>query len=229
MKRLEIHKQAFDWTDRDEWLAPKNDWSTPIHLRLVTDEIAWVVSHLDSMDTCIQAGGNIGLWPACYAKEFQRVITFEPAADSFACMESNLAELENVEIYNAAVGDSNHPVTLKYPPRKQDRSGACYVEPDKRGLIKQVRIDDIDVSGRIDLIHLDIEGGEFAALRGAANTIKQHQPAIVIENRPLAHMKEPARRAIDFLKGLGYQITAQRQYDVMLKIKPANEITASRS
>ena len=221
MKQLEIHKQAFGWTDRDEWLAPKNDWSTPIHLRLVTDEIAWVVSHLDSMDTCIQAGGNIGLWPACYAKEFNHVITFEPAADSFACMKSNLAELDNVEMYNAAVGDSNTPVTLKRPPNKQDRSGACYVEPDRLGLIKQVRIDDIEVSGHVDLIHFDIEGGEFAALRGAANTIKQHQPAIVIENRPLAHMKEPARRAIDFLKGLGYQITAQRQHDIILKRKPA--------
>ena len=218
MKKLETHKQSFDWTDRDEWLAPENDWSTPVHLRLVTDEIAWVVSQLGDMDTCIQAGGNIGLWPACYAKEFKHVITFEPADDSFACMESNLSGLKNVTLYNAAVGDANKWVTIIYPPGKKDRSGACYVKPDKNGLIEQVRIDEIVISGRVDLIHLDIEGGEFAALRGAVNTIIKHWPAIVLENRSLSHMKVTPEQTVDFLKGMGYKIVAQRQHDIIMKI-----------
>jgi len=219
MKNLEIIKQAFDWTDCDEWLAPENDWSTPIHCRLVTAEIDWVMEHHGwAWHTCIQAGGNIGLWPACYATKFERVITFEPAADSFSCMYSNLSCVDNVTMHNAAVGDSNNPVTLKYPPNKQDRSGACYVEPDNQGAIPQIRIDDLEGIGRVDLIHLDIEGRELFALHGAERTIKKHKPTIVLENRPLSHMQVSPLHAVDWLKSFGYKIVAQRQQDILLKL-----------
>jgi FkbM family methyltransferase len=219
MKKLEIVKQAYDWTDRTEWLAPENDWSTPIHCRLVTDEIDWVMKYVDWKDTCIQAGGNIGLWPACYAKEFEHVITFEPADDSFACMKSNLAELENVQMYHAAVGHTNLSMTLKHPPNKKDRSGACYVEPDKSGAIPQLRVDDIELPGCVDLIHFDIEGRELHALRGAAQVINEQNPVIVLENRYLAHMQVNPLAAVDWLKRRGYKIVAQRQHDILLKWK----------
>jgi FkbM family methyltransferase len=44
------------------------------------------------------------------------------------------------------------------------------------------RLDDVlaDVD-RIDLIKLDIEGGELAALRGASKLIEQHKPVIIFE------------------------------------------------
>jgi hypothetical protein len=48
------------------------------------------------------------------------------------------------------------------------------------GITSQFLVDDLNLS-RCDLIHLDIEGFELFALKGAINTINKCKPTIVIE------------------------------------------------
>jgi FkbM family methyltransferase len=220
--KIGIYNQGFSWTDQDEWLAPVDDWSTPVHCRLVSDETRWVLEHVATRGTCIQAGGNIGLWPARYAVEFKHVYTFEPSVENHSCLVRNLEGLDNVTIFNAAVGDNDRPVALKHPPNKLNRSGACYVEPDRNGKIAQVRVDDIGLQGSVDLIHFDIEGAELFALRGAEQVIKTHHPVITIENRRLPQMTIEPEQAIDYLKSLGYRIVAKCNHDMILKYAPTS-------
>ena len=217
-----VYKQGFSWTDRDEWLAPVDDWSTPIHCKLVTAETDWVLSHLDNTGTCIQAGGNIGLWPARYAAVFGYVYTFEPSVENYNCLKGNLEDLDNVTIFNAAVGDNDCPVVLRHPPNKLNRSGACYVEQDPNGKISQLRVDDIVLRGTVDLIHFDIEGAELFALRGSEQVIKEHHPIIVLENRRLTQMTISPSQAINYLKSLGYRPIASRNHDIVFKYAPAS-------
>jgi FkbM family methyltransferase len=66
----------------------------------------------------------------------------------------------------------------------------------ERTLVPQFRIDDIVPSKRrVDLIKIDIEGGEYHALSGAIKLVVEHRPVIVSEFSP------PMLSGID---GLGY-------------------------
>jgi hypothetical protein len=40
--------------------------------------------------TCVQAGGNVGLFPVTIAKYFQEVLTFEPDIANWTCLQRNL-------------------------------------------------------------------------------------------------------------------------------------------
>jgi FkbM family methyltransferase len=125
--------------------------------------------------TVIQAGGSLGIWPAKLAKSFQRVISLEPNALNYEAMEINTADLGNVEIHQAALSDTAGAVGMCCDPRN---IGAHYVTP--LGNIPAVTIDSLGIED-LDLLQLDIEGAEHAALLGARATIEKSHPVIVLE------------------------------------------------
>ena len=60
--------------------------------------------------------------------------------------------------------------------------------------------------GRIDFVKCDIEGAELLALRGMAKTLKEYQPAILMEVMPewMKSFGHTTDDLIVFLKGCGY-------------------------
>jgi FkbM family methyltransferase len=73
------------------------------------------------------------------------------------------------------------------------------------------RLDDVLLDrGRVDLIKIDVEGGELAALRGAETLIRKWQPAIIFEcgsEYGLERKNLSRRDLFDYLtSGLGYKI-----------------------
>lgn len=127
----------------------------------------------------IQAGGCCGVWPADMARKFKVVYTFEPDPVNFRCLCAN-APAENVFKFNAALGDRHCRVGLDLRP---DNVGAHQV--DGSGNIPTMTIDDLALE-HCDLIYLDIEGSELAALRGAERTIAGCRPAIVVEDKGMS-------------------------------------------
>lgn len=77
-------------------------------------------------------------------------------------------------------------------------SGLGVADPNRAAYeVQTCRLDDVLLSrARIDLLKLDIEGGELAALRGAIQIIRKFQPVILFEcgteydlaNRKLSRM-----------------------------------------
>ena len=126
---------------------------------------------------CVQAGGNVGVYPLALAKVFDRVITFEPDEENLSCLMANVT-LPNVSIFRAALGA---------------RQGTCSiqaVEPDNCGAHKTVPNGDVPVMtidglglDACDLIWLDIEGAEADAIDGARATIEKFSPIIVLEEK----------------------------------------------
>jgi len=72
------------------------------------------------------------------------------------------------------------------------------------------RLDDVLLSRRVDLIKLDIEGGELPGLRGAKHTIERWQPSIIFECGPEFHLQTAdlsRSELFDFIsQELGYKI-----------------------
>lgn len=125
----------------------------------------------------VQAGGNLGVFAARLAEEFDAVYTFEPDALLFPLLVEN-APAENIIRFQAALGEKSSFIGTKRTTETQTHAGVTHVDGD--GIIPTMRIDDLGLNA-CDLLYLDIEGYELFALKGAAQTIKRHRPVIVLE------------------------------------------------
>lgn len=130
-----------------------------------------------SINSVIHAGGNIGIYALEFAKRAKNVYVFEPANENFTALSLNCAKVENIFLYKAALGDTNIPVQV-YNPAPDLQCGAWQVKDN--GNIPTLTIDNLGLSD-VSIIHLDIEGYEWFALKGAVNTIKRCKPLIAFE------------------------------------------------
>lgn len=129
---------------------------------------------------CVQAGGNLGVWPKRLAQAFETVITFEPAAENFAALCQNAPEPNIVKI-QAAIGAQAGLVGLSRVRRDgkpHSHEGITHI--DGPGSVPVLRLDDLGLPV-CDLLYLDIEGYELYALQGAAATIARCRPVIATE------------------------------------------------
>lgn len=147
------------------------------HALMHVHSIEWSVQHCSSRRTAVQAGGNIGLWPRRLAKDFQRVITFEPDALSRACLRMNVPA--HVEVRTEALGDVAGTIGFRHKDL-----GSHRVDPQGPA-VTVIALDELTLID-LDLLQLDIEGYEWHALMGAAQTIERCRPLIQVELRDIA-------------------------------------------
>jgi FkbM family methyltransferase len=163
--------------------------------------------HVNGRSVCVQAGGNCGLYPLRLAAYFQQVYTFEPDAANFACMALNCA-LPNVFKFQACLSDACGSVDLERDPQN---AGAHFVKGV--GIIPSLRLDDLKLDA-CDLIALDVEGMELAALKGAADTVTKFHPVIVVEEK--GHGARYGVSAADlsqWLEERGYRLASRCRRD----------------
>jgi len=155
---------------------------------IVTD-ITVPLAFIKEKRTVFQAGGACGIWAKELAKQFNQVFTFEPDPLNFTCLCHNIRGFdEKIIRIQAALGDKHQPIGL-HQGKRADNAGAQHADPDMDGFIPMLKIDDFIVHN-VDLIILDIEGWEAAAINGAERTIKECHPIIMIEAKPLIQMKK---------------------------------------
>lgn len=157
---------------------------------------------------CVQAGGNLGVWPKRLARSFATVYTFEPAADVFALLCQNAPE-PNIVKFQAALGSGPGLVGLSRVRRDgkpNHHEGITHVSGD--GNVPTLRIDDLGLSV-CDLVYLDLEGYEFFALRGAERTLQHCRPVVAVEiNKSLLYFGLTPEHITEFLTCRGYREAA---------------------
>ena len=178
---------SLPWTSKTEWTYPaddapgRNDWWVKQGPIDVDPAIEAILPQLKDNRTCIQAGGFVGIWPTRLAQFFDRVITFEPDPINYDCLIENISGINNIETYQTALGcDNKKRVRMEVPKSLRGNCAAGQVLPD--GDIETTCIDDIGLAD-VDLIYLDIEGSEYDALTGAAQTINKSRPVIGMEDK----------------------------------------------
>jgi FkbM family methyltransferase len=194
-----------DVEQRQGWWWPQTDqrcWdymqSHPDVPQLISEFVP-----IDQRRVVVQAGGNCGFYPRQYAELFDRVYTFEPDWLNFYCLNLNVPNSNVVKI-QSCLGDKHQTVGLNI---KSINRGKNFV--DGSGVYPMLRIDDLALD-QCDLIQLDIEGYEYYALLGAAKTIEQFHPVIVVEvweqlkNRFDGNINQ---KLDDFLQSMGYTLT----------------------
>lgn len=161
---------------KDGWYWPEKDLKCWPWLQDEKDLPKQITDLVKEKRVMIQAGGNCGFYTKIYAELFNTVYTFEPDPTNFQCLVMNL---ENCNVYKqqACLGDVRKLVAIT----SSNKNVGCYaVDTSKIGQIPTLMIDDLGLEV-CDLIHLDIEGWEFPAIRGAIETIKRCRPLIALE------------------------------------------------
>lgn len=199
--------QGFWWPDSDNDCQPA--------VLKETYKIDLLDKYLKQKKVCVQAGGNVGVFPRRLASDFGAVYTFEPDAENFSCLARNCPEA-NIIKFQAALGSNHEQVKVGVSrPDLKNNCGAYQVTG--AGITPTIMIDDLELPA-CDLIYLDIEGYELFALQGGYETIKKFHPVIVVENKllPLMYDVTP-EQVIDFLVGeFGYEVKDLVMRDVIL-------------
>lgn len=200
-----ITSQGFAVLENDQFISK---WARESG-RLDHDQSALteILYYVKPGDTVIDVGGYIGDHAIAYARNVGstgRVIVFEPNPIAFEVLKYNTQHLPQVEISDLALsfmGDKNNYV-LDY---NDENVGASYLKQRPKGTDFTTCIDALKLD-RCNLIKFDIEGMEVNALRGAEETIKRCEPALVIEiNRgALERNGHTPKMIFDFLNEMNY-------------------------
>ena len=180
--------------------------------RYAIPTLALVLTHAASYGTVVHAGGHIGLVSLALAERFAHVLTFEAADDNFAWLARNVRDAPQVQARYGALGDGQ-PVALV-----RAKYSACH-HAKGPGAVPCYRVDDLDVSS-LDVLLLDIEGGELVALHHAEETLRRCRPLVVVEEYA-RWMRRYARHPGDvahFLAGFHYQQVGASAFDVAFAV-----------
>jgi FkbM family methyltransferase len=150
----------------------------------------------------IDGGANVGAYSRVLMGHFQRVIAFEPAPDTFACLIRNLQEwgaAGRVEAHQKALSDRVESVSLGTEPGRRSPSRRVVGDGD----IASVCIDDLGLTD-LAFLKIDVEGYEERALRGAGATLLRCRPLVMFEDKPKksSHFGDPGG-AHRYLESIG--------------------------
>jgi FkbM family methyltransferase len=171
------------------------------------EDIEEALGYCDRWAVALDGGANIGAYSRVLMQRFERVIAFEPAPDTFACLARNLQEwggAERVELHQNALSDRRESVSLGTEPGRRS--------PSRRvmggGNIEALRIDDLELQ-ELSFLKIDVEGYEERALRGAEQTLQRCQPLVMFEDKPKKsrHFGDP-RGAHHYLESIGMKPVA---------------------
>lgn len=156
-------------------------------------------------------GANIGIYSllaADYVGPEGKVLAFEPNDLNLSYLRQSIAlGVHNVEVLDFAIGDKDG--TLTFDRKGGSMSGRLISEAEKAvdpQIVKVRSIDSLIESGLPppDVIKIDIEGGEGAALEGAVRTLERG-PVIICEMHEFA--PEGVKRAESVLMAAGYNLS----------------------
>jgi FkbM family methyltransferase len=164
--------------------GPAESWSVLGQLaagRFERFEAAQFAESIRPGMTVLDIGANIGYYTLLAARGVGpsgRVYAFEPDARSRSGLERNLRlnQMGNVTVIPKAVSDTagRQPLYLSDSAAKSGLSRSMAEDSVvDTTIVDTVRIDDLLEGARVDVVKMDIEGHEPAALRGMRETLER--------------------------------------------------------
>ena len=160
--------------------------------------------------TILDIGANIGLGSlylrSLYPKA--RITGFEPSPSEFGILSANYADWKECVCHSSAIGDQDGiPVSFAVHP---DRTGGQHLVSEGGAgdwdeiRVTMRRVDRLIEEGAVplpDLVKMDIEGAEVAALTGFGRYLSEVKAFIVETHSPQLH-----ERCLELLQANGHRI-----------------------
>ena len=189
--------------------------------RYEPNEFCWLSRVLKPGMTVLDVGANLGLYTLYAARRVTgsgRVVAIEPSTREMARLRRNVEQnaLGNVSLVAAAVAEQDAEAVLQVATA--DHAGhntlgafGYDTELDNRETVQTLRLDEVVETARlhrVDIIKMDIEGAEFAALRGGSATLTRYRPVLLMElsDRALRHQNASSAEILAFLGDHGYEM-----------------------
>jgi len=205
-------------------LYPKNEICRSIFVTGIYEpnEFHFLSSFLGSGMTVIDVGANMGLYTLFAAQrvgEQGRVVSLEPSSREYSALLHNveLNQFRNVMALPVAASDScgTQDLLIAMFERSGHNTlgnfGYDTTALDHRQTVQTITLDslvDENAFERVDLIKMDIEGAELAALKGARRLLSMYRPTLLLElsDRALKYQNATSQEIHSFLSGAGYVI-----------------------
>jgi len=179
-------------------------------------ELLFLNNFLKPEMVVVDAGANIGIVTLFAAKRVTsgKVIAFEPVPSVYQRLKENIELNQLKNITSVAVGLSDATGTLPIYEIDSHNEGLSTLYP---GDLRQLRHTEVPIVPldetinaysiqRLDLIKMDIEGGELMALRGMKKVIQHYRPVVMIEINQKAYSSAgyTPHDVYTFFQQLGY-------------------------
>jgi FkbM family methyltransferase len=155
---------------------------------LLTQKIIKKVCHTSS--NCIDVG--------CHKGEIMDIILryaphghhtgFEPLPDSYTLLKNKYRKNPRVKIYNYALSNRKGQSSFNYVITNPAYSGLVKRNYDRQEKDTEIEVDTQTLDyfmknhPKIDLIKIDVEGGEYQVLLGAKTCLKKDKPVVIFEH-----------------------------------------------
>lgn len=209
------------YLSNDKWIGK----SFRIYGEAFESEIQLISHFVNPGDIVIDGGANMGAItvPLAYmVGEEGHVHAFEPQEFVRYILSGNVAlnNFYNVTVYDRPLGAEDGKVLYCIGKDLKDEDGNLFYDAEDQHIggielteeprfdsdiaLKTMTIDSMNLS-HVNFMKLDVEGSEVAALKGAKETIEEHQPVMFLESLPW-----DAPKIIEYLRSIGYVHQAVR-------------------
>lgn len=152
---------------------------------------------------------------------FDHVLAIEPGPN-FELLQARFKQ-RPITIAQVALGNVHNRMVWFGGEQSHGTPKLWYADANRVGNVRMVRFDnEFSRIPHVDLVKLDIEGGEHDALRGMETTLTTHHPIVVCETADwLVQQKDgPGRAALfDYMASLGYEVAARFAVDTVWRYR----------
>ena len=159
-------------------------------------EIDFLYRNLQKGDVFVDVGANIGLFTLNASKlvgNSGKVYAFEAFKPSFNKLKYHIDsnQINNTLVEHCAIVDQEKMIEILYHKDEQNfgMASSYLQEFSNKELVKGISLDDYvedKTIQNIKLIKIDIEGGEYDALQGMKQILKNQKPKVLIEVNTIA-------------------------------------------
>lgn len=178
-------------------------------------DLAILARFLSPGKVMIDVGANYGIFSLNASRIVGRsgkVVAFEPARDSFATLQKNLAlnAASNVQPMRLALAQEPGKLRLYHDPDPTRNSLAPARSSEDFEEVEVRTLDGVLAEsgvGPVDFLKIDVEGADELVCRGALGTLRTHLPPIFFEHNPIAASRMGLKETgtSDVLRELGYE------------------------
>lgn len=175
-------------------LIGMNYWASELPLTGELESLRWLAARLEKVPEPVifDVGANVGEYSSAVLEAFHgrcRIHAFEPSTVAFQSANERYATSEKVRVNHIAIGEFDGEATLRTSHPGASIASLEALDPSLRAFDpshdETVRTTTIDSYceregiSEIQLLKMDIEGHEFAALQGAARMLRDRKIAFV--------------------------------------------------
>ncbi|GAA3193792.1 FkbM family methyltransferase [Actinocorallia longicatena] len=159
-------------------------------------ELGRLAEFVPAGGTALDVGGWFGPWTQRLLARADRVVTVEADPEMAALLARTFPR---ARVIAAAASDTTG--TASFAATAVSRLAGTSTVSAGGATVPCVRLDDLDLTD-VRFLKLDIEGHELPALRGAAQTVRRDEPAVLLE---LEARHQPIEPVISLLESWGYR------------------------